>query len=133
MTTKSGFFQASFSAALAIGLLALASPARAEVVTLICQDKMSSESFTLRVDYDRKIVDFLWPDGTNVRLSAAATITENAVTWYPNNDKPNSNGDFAFMGMLNRLAGEVRMDFTLRSGVNSAHYSGPCRRATQKF
>jgi hypothetical protein len=138
MTLKSRLFQANFStAALAIALLVQASPACAEVVTLVCQNESGSSnwrsSFTLRVNYDRKIVDLLQSDG-GVLLSSAATITESDVKWFWDNSKWDYNSDKAqgFMGALNRLSGEAEVTFSVRQ-VIPYHLSGPCRRATQKF
>ena len=137
MTTKSRFFQASFSAALVIGLLVLASPTHAEVVTLVCQNVSgcpgTADSFTLRIDYDRKIVDFLGSDGT-VGLSSAATITESEVRWDWDNSKWDYSSDKAqaFTGSLNRLSGHGVMSYAVRQ-VLYYGMSGPCRRATQKF
>ncbi len=138
MAPESRLFQANFSAALlrsaalAIALLVPASPARAEVVTLVCQQESvgafteSGGSFTLRVDYDRKIVDLLRSDGT-VRLSAAAMITVGDVQWETDLTKAH-----AFMGILNRISGQGSA--TYWDDRNLMHQmSGPCRRATQKF
>ena len=144
MAPKHRLFQARFSAtllrsaALAISLLVPASPTRAEVVTLICQNEFSGlgkwgSSFTLRIDYDRKIVDFLLSDGT-VALTSVATISESDVRWYWDNSKWDYESDKAqgFMGGLNRLSGEGWAYFATRQ-VAQHNMSGPCRRATQKF
>jgi len=138
MAPKSRFFHASISAALlrsvalAIALIVQASPARAETATLVCQQESaphnteSGGSFTLRVDYDRKIVDFLRSDGV-VSYSAAATITEGDVQWETDLTKAR-----AFMGKLNRLSGQGNA--TYWDDRQFMHQmSGPCRRATQKF
>ncbi len=144
MTTRSGVFQANFSAAvlrgaaLAIALLASASPACAEVVTLVCQPA-SGDSFTLRVDYDRKIVDLLASDGTSI-VSAAATISESDVNWnaVPKNTGGHQNtAGYHFIGSLNRLSGQGYAHYPeaiLRgTEIVLASVSGTCRRATQKF
>jgi len=124
------------SAALAVALLVQASPARAEVVTLICQGESIEPqhrawgtSFTLRINYDQKIVDLLGPNGT-VWFSAAATITESSVSW----DKWNYSSGYApgFMGSLNRLSGHGLATFRYEN-ESMRSMSGPCRRATQKF
>lgn len=116
-----------------IGLMMTPTPARAEAVTLVCQAELGL-SFTLRVDYDRKIVDLLRSDGT-AQYSAAATITEGAVEW---NTVIVNSGGYVFRGSLNRLSGqgweqhpEVWNDG--RSRAASQILFGPCRRATQKF
>lgn len=140
MTPKFRFYQASFStallrsAALAVALIVQASPARAEVVTLVCQQEPgphnteSGGSFTLRADYDRKIVDFLRSDGTAYR-SAAATITEGAVSW---DSSGREIGPLSFMGSLNRLSGQGNATYWDDRGFMK-QMSGLCRRATQKF
>lgn len=139
MVPKFRFFQAGFSAtllwcaALAIALLVPASPARAEVVTLVCQHE-SSISVTIRVDYDRKIVDLLQSDGT-ARFSSAAQITEGTVEWDVLVN--NANGQH-FFGTLNRFTGQLsNMSYPV-DDVKAGHFysrgmSGQCRRATQKF
>jgi len=143
MASKFRFFQANFSAtllrsaAIAIALLVQAAPARAQVVTLICQsDRSQSEpydvratqgwgsSFTLRINYDQKIVDLLAPDGS-VWFSAAARITESVVEW-------GSGEKQRFWGSLNRLSGQGAATF-ISERQQLLAMSGPCRRATQKF
>jgi hypothetical protein len=132
MTPKSRFFQASFAAALAIALIVPASPARAEVITLVCTNESSGGgSFTLRVDYDRNIVDM--PNSADMPnsigtayYSAAATITKDDVTWDINTDR-------IFRGSLNRLSGQGTVSFAKNDGSRTLGLSGPCRRATQKF
>jgi hypothetical protein len=133
MAPVSGFFQTSFSsaplrsAALAISLLVLASPARAEVVSLVCQSE-SGSSMTIQIDYGRMIVVFV-EDGTiydGGPAAVAATITENHVRW-------SSDG---FGGVLNRLSGQAGVNYRLtyhNGGSVRKSFSGPCRRATQKF
>lgn len=119
-------------AALAAVLIAPLSLAHAETVTLVCQQEAgphmteSGGTFTLRVDYDRKIVDLLSSNGTSV-LSATATITEADVRW----DDLGRN-EHSFMGSLNRLSGRGLVSYRERS-VILRQMSGPCRRATQKF
>ena len=147
MSSNFRFFQASFSAtllksaALAIALLVQASPARAEVVTLVCQQSEANQaqlawgsSFTLRINYDQKIVYLLGPDGS-VWFSAAATITESDVRWgnwaLDNRDDATGN-PLGFLGSLNRLSGEGVASF-MQKGGRLRVMSGPCRRATQKF
>lgn len=136
MTPKSGFFQVSFSAALAIGLLVLASSTHAEVVTLVCQPE-SGNSFTFRVDYDRAIIERLEDNGDKT-ISLPAKITDDNVTW----DGVHETGrvDRAqnhFWGSLNRLSGQFMF---FREMVIPGYqpgppggYSGTCRRATKKF
>lgn len=114
MVPKSRFFQGNFSAtllrsvALAIALIVTASPARAEVVTLVCQPE-SGDSFTLRVDYDRKTVEYLSPNGSSGG-PAAATITEGNVTWDRRFEREEVLqgywGHYRFEGSLNRLSGQ---------------------------
>jgi hypothetical protein len=138
MTPESGFKHASVPAnllrgtALAIALFVSASPSQAETVTLICQVESgpyASASFTLRIDFDRKMVDLLLPDGT-ARYSVAASITQGSVDWDVAGE--------VFRGNLNRLTGqgwEQHLE-VWNNGTNrrmSPILFGPCRRATQKF
>lgn len=134
MASQSRFFQV----ALAIAIVVLAAPARADVVTLLCQNtnaqSYTGDSSTLRVDYDRKIVQLLGSDGTAV-YTAAATITEGAVDWKAVLDKPSGG---IFSGSLNRISGQVWGHFPVvgadgRVREHNNILSGPCRRATQKF
>jgi len=142
MASKFRFFQANFSAtllrsaAIAIALLVQAAPARAQVVTLICQNNNAGSSkefnsFTLRINYDQKVVELLSPSGT-VWFSEAARITESEVQWF----RVDSSGfilEGGFSGTLNRLSGEGSTGFPSQSGAFRIQMSGPCRRATQKF
>jgi len=141
MTPKFRFFQARFSAtllrcvALAVALLVQASPARAEVVTLVCQNNAASQHpplpvdslFTLRINYDQKVVELLNSNGS-ARESAAARITESTVEW-------DSGKHPRFGGEVNRLSGEGVVVFPYWVGNlhTTSRMSGPCRRATQKF
>jgi hypothetical protein len=130
MTPKSGFLPASFSAALAIVLLTSASAARAEVVTLVCQNETNAPgSFRLRVNYDQKIVELLNSNGTT-RFSAPARITESDVWW----EAVVPNMEMKFEGGLNRLTGHgYTLIPTTPNSFRQEHMGGPCRRATQKF
>jgi hypothetical protein len=139
MASKSGFFQADFSAALlrgaaiAIALVVSVFPAHAETVTLVCQDEETNESFVLRVDYGQKIVDYLYSDGTT-RASAPARIMANDIWWEVRHEGRN---ETAFKGGLDRLSGRgwvIEYDTPRLAAVNMGRRkSGPCRRATQKF
>ena len=146
MAPVSRLFRANFSAALlrsvalATVLLVQASTASAEVVTLICQPQ-SGNSFTLRIDYDRKTVDLLVPDGRSYFAPAAATITEGSVTWDRRFEREEVlkgyMGHYRFEGSLNRLSGEGKFTFWRntegREEQRIDSNSGLCRRATQKF
>ena len=137
MSSKSKFIQAGFSAPLlrsaviAIALLVQVSPARAEVVKLVCQAE-SGGSFTLQVNYDRKTVAMLRADGS-AYFSAAAQITEDQVYWevvVPDMD------EIKFYGGLNRLTGQGGVTFPVKypgQTARSESMYGPCRRAMQKF
>lgn len=130
----------SRSAMLAIALAVLASPAHAESITLICQNEGPAPgggTFTLRIDYDRKIVDM--PNSADMGnaigsafYSAAPNITTAAVEW----DVVIKSRDAIFRGSLNRLSGQGSVSHSEfyndgRQMIRSI--SGPCRRATQKF
>jgi len=116
-----------------------ASPARAETVTLVCQPQ-SGDSFTLRIDYDRKTVDLL-SDGRSFYAPAEATITESNVTWDRRFKREEVLqgylGHYRFEGSLNRLSGEGKFTFWRntegREEALISRNSGLCRRATQKF
>jgi hypothetical protein len=121
---------------LALAFVALSSPARAQVVTLLCQNtnpqSYTGDSSTLRVDYGRKTVELLRSDGT-AAYSAGATITEGAVEWTAVLDKPRGG---IFSGSLNRLSGQLSGQHTFVAAdgrILDNILSGPCRRATQKF
>jgi hypothetical protein len=109
------------------------SPARAEIATLVCQNQSGTGgSFTLRVDYDRKVVALLSSNG-NTLFSSAAQVTDSDVTWEV--AVQNMSG-FKFMGTLNRLSGQGGVIFPTRyseNKVTSDHWYGPCSHATQKF
>jgi hypothetical protein len=122
-------------AALAAALIAQAAPAHAEVVTLVCQNDGPAQgggSFTLRVDYDRKIVELLSSDGTS-RFSSVARITDSDVKWHA----AIKEGDGLFFeGSLDRLSGQGLANFPQSFGARGIlmqGLSGPCRRATRKF
>lgn len=132
MAAKSWAFQVCFSGALLIALVVVASPARAETITLICANEPHpGSSFTLRVDYDRKVAALLNSDGT-ARFSSTAWITEGAVGWEV---RPEGYDGIKFTGGLNRLSGQGWVMFPQRNSrfVESIHMGGACRRATQKF
>jgi hypothetical protein len=118
---------------MAAAVLVPISPARAEVVALVCQDQSGTGgSFTLRVDYDRKVVALLSSNG-GVLFSSAARVTDSDVTWEVTVE--NMDG-FKFLGVLNRLSGQGGVSFPTRYSngkVTSDHWYGPCSRATQKF
>jgi hypothetical protein len=89
MTPKSGLFKARFfgpllhSTGLALALVVLASPARAESVTLSCRVDTASEAITLRIDYATGLVEQIGPSGqafTN-RTAPNARISANAIVW----------------------------------------------------
>jgi hypothetical protein len=82
MTPKAKLFQAGFSALLAIAFLVLASPTRAEPVTLSCRDDAKSHTITLRVNYTTGLVEQLAPSGNAyTNRVATATISPNAIIW----------------------------------------------------
>lgn len=146
MTKRYCLFQANISAillrsaALATVFLVQASPARAEVLTLVCQ-RESGNSFTLQIDYDRKTADVLEPDGRSYLAPAAATITESSVTWDRRFEREEVlkgyMGHYRFAGSLNRLSGEGKFTFWRNTEGRAEAIihmgSGLCRRATQKF
>jgi hypothetical protein len=82
MTPKAKLFQAGFSALLAIAFLVLASPTRAEPVTLICRADTGSQSMTLRINYATGLVEQLGPSGKAFsNRIATATVSPNAISW----------------------------------------------------
>lgn len=140
MTPKSGLFQASFSAALAIALLVQASPVRAEPVTLSCRADAGS-TYTLRINYSTGLIEELAPSGNAyTNRVATATISPNAIIW--SIDQPSSylSGDDVrhqttehWEGRIDRLSGTG----WVRSYYESLYHHLPvdvtCRQATQKF
>ncbi len=147
MTPESRFFQASFSAAvlrsaaLAIALLVLASPTRAEPVTLSCRADAGSETLTLRINYATGLVEQLAPSGkAYTNRVATAAISQNAIVW--SIDQPSSylTGD----GVTHQTTEhwEGRIDRLSGTGWTQSHQEGlyrnlpvdiTCRQATQKF
>jgi hypothetical protein len=122
--------------ALAMALTVQISPARAEAVTLICENTSGTNywpSFTLKVDYDRKTVELLVPDG-RVFLSSEATVTQSNVSWTEDSSRWDSSSQKpqGFAGGVNRLSGQGFVRYIERQVVVYS-MSGPCRRATQKF
>lgn len=125
-----------FRSALAIALLLPVSAVRADVVTLVCQAE-SGLSATIRIDYDRKAVDLVKPDGS-AAYRAPATITEGAVAWnlaLPSSGEPLAPAKPHFWGSLNRLSGQGVIEYPHADPAARGHAGviGPCRRATQKF
>jgi hypothetical protein len=121
-----------------LALTALAAPARAQVVTLVCQSQERADSmFTLRVDYDRKMVTDVHTDGSSGAF-VPANITEGAVTWehvFPRVEVFKNNwGRFSFSGQLNRLTGQGWIRYW-RMDTNQGPWmlSGLCAPAVKKF
>ncbi len=127
---------ASRSAA-AIALMVLALPARGEVVTLLCQNREQQSSFTLRIDYDRKMVAEVNSDGSSRNL-VPAKITEGDITWdhvFQNVEVFKGRfGRFRFSGSVNRLSGQGRVTYWRMDTEQPAWtVTGLCGRAAQKF
>jgi hypothetical protein len=122
---------------LAAVLISLALPARAEVVTLLCKIPNSEGSFTLRVDYDRKMVADVHPNG-NSGTFVAATITEGNITWdhvFQNVEVFKGQfGRFRFAGALNRLSGQGSVTYD-RMDTNQPAWTlnGLCSPAAKRF
>lgn len=135
------------SAAVAIALIAQASPAGAETLTLACESTAEGSGSTLykaslkfQVDLGQRIVNLLTPtDGvmastTDRRFNAVAPsvqITDSAIVWRLSNGA----GEFIFRGVIDRTSGTAEaMWFEARAGRMDVHsFQGRCRRATQKF
>lgn len=89
-------------------------------------------AFTLGIDYDRKTVGQLRPDGT-AYFSAPAAITSGDVQW---NAALSNYGGVSFRGNLSRINGRFQVASPERDGrgqFSSQERSGVCRRATKKF
>ncbi len=120
------------AAAKAAVLVPAASATSEEAITLVCQQEEgpgntdTGGTFTLRVDFSRKIVSYLRPDGT-VFMSAEATITESNIRWFGENSSKKEQG---FNGELNRLSGRAWVGYTAEANF---HMSGPCSRVAKKF
>jgi hypothetical protein len=126
------------SAALAVALIVSASLARAEAMTLVCQVESGEQigSFTLRVDYDRKTVDFSRRTDGTVQHSAAATITEGAILWKAVLARTNEDtGDQWFEGSLDRLTGKGTVNFPkeMGFGFTMTGVYATCRRTNRGF
>jgi hypothetical protein len=115
--------------ALAIALIAPASPLRAEAVALLCQGEDAADSWRIQVDYDRKTVGLLRPDGT-AYFSAPATITEGEVKW--DGAVEGYAAGQHFEGSLNRFSAQIRTSYP-GGGTFPMKRAGTCRRAAQKF
>jgi hypothetical protein len=121
---------------LAVAMIVLAFPARAEVVTLLCKVK-DGGSFTLWVDYDRKMVADANSDGNSATF-VPAKITEGEVSWehvFQNVEVFKGRfGRFQFAGSLNRLSGEGWVRYwRMDTGQGPYGRSGVCSRAERKF
>jgi len=129
---------AGFRCLLAITLIAPVLPAQAQVITLVCQNQESAASmFTLRVDYDRKMVADVRTDGSSGEF-VPAKITEGAVTWdhvFPRVEVFKGNwGRFSFSGTLNRLTGQGWVRYwRMDTSQGPWMLSGLCGPAAKKF
>lgn len=148
MAPKTEFSHASFSkvllrsAALAIALLVSAAPAHAKVITLVCQPD-SGDSFSLQIDYDRKLVDLLSSNGSSWGPAgpAPATVTAGDVRWDNRSEREEVlqgyYGHYRFAGLVNRLSGEAEYTYWRNTeGRDDAviqAQSGSCHEATTKF
>jgi hypothetical protein len=121
---------------LAVALIMLAFPARAEVVTLLCKIKEGG-SFTIRVDYDRRMVADVRSDGSSGTF-VPAKITDGDVTWdhvFQNVEVFKGRfGRFQFAGSLNRLSGDGWVRYwRMDTSQGPWQLSGACGRAEKKF
>lgn len=129
-------------AALAIALIALASPAHAETLNLICEAERGG-SIELLVDFDRKTVaqqpasSCTWNiNGRTLVVPdcyppGRAQISERSISWETTEKIVSGTGVVGsreVTGLLNRLTGAVYMRV---GGFNG--FDGKCRRATRKF
>ena len=124
------------TALIAAAVAALALPAAAEQATLVCQAQ-GGVSFTLRIDYDRKIVDM--PNSADLSYAigtafynTTATFNEGAIAW----DTVIESRGATFRGSVNRLTGEAFVTFSefYNDGREMLRtLSGPCQRAQRKF
>lgn len=142
MTTKSGFFHASFSTAalrsavLAMALIMQASPARSETLDLACVSTGAGDSFLfpnpnirLLIDTGRSTVIEISIEGAGQSNPLAATISDQFIRY--SGPLP-GNSDYSLVGTLDRVAGTLGRTIKIPTG-GGAGQNYACRRATQKF
>lgn len=133
-------------------LIALASPARAETIALICETSSSAQeceersserclngprSLVLRVDFGAGRVEFADQRNSVNWVATGAKVSDDTVEWdqrapWPKNPALQSR----WSGTLNRLTGEANIDYSYPAGQGYTWrrgFLGKCRRATQKF
>lgn len=139
MAQKSGFFQASFSAALlcsATLAIALVAPGLAQAAPLVlsCESSTDSTARQFRIDFDNKTVQEI-----NVTLeknpSGHAEITESSIRWRTVQKLGDAAGglqDWNVVGSIDRLAGSIRWE---SSNPRNPHqfqlFTGKCRQVTK--
>ena len=136
------------------GLIALASPARAETIALVCETSSlfpecdasfsngrclnGPRSLVLKVDFGAGRVEFADQRNSVNWVATGAKVSDDSVEWdqrapWPKNPALQSR----WSGTLNRLTGEVDIDYRYDGGPGSTWHprglTGKCRRATQKF
>lgn len=121
----------------AVGLFVFATTTRAEVVTLLCENPGTHESFALQVDHDAKTVADMHSDGTPGK-AVPAKITEGDITWdhvFENIEVFKGRfGRFQFAGSVNRLSGQGSVTYWRMDTEQSAWtQTGLCSRAARKF
>lgn len=139
MAPKSRFFQASFSAALAIALIVTASSARAEPVTLSCRADTGSATLTFRINYATGLVEQLAPSGNAYTgRVATATISPNAIIWSINQPSSYLTGDGIthqttehWAGRIDRLAGTGWSQWRRGTGPMEEDLTFTCRQVTK--
>ena len=135
-------------------LIALASPASAETIALACEASSPLQecdagysnapclggprSLVLKVDFGAGRVEFADQRNSVNWVATGARVSDDTVEWdqtapWPKNPALQSR----FSGTLNRLTGEVSIDYRYDGGPGltwqPSGLSGKCRRATQKF
>lgn len=142
MALKSRFFRASFSAtllrsaALAISLLVLVSPAHSATLDLACVSTGAGDSFLfpnpnirLLIDTDGSTVTEISIEGPGQSNPLAATISDQFIKY--SGPLP-GNSDYSLVGTLDRIAGTLGRTIKIPTG-GAASQNYACRRATQKF
>lgn len=131
MAPVSRFFQASFSAALAIALLVMASPARSETIDLACVGTNEGNTNTVRLLIDTNLsrVTEIWSSGKPYPFTAS-TMSDQFIRYF--DPAVNDNQDSAEI-TIDRFAGIYVRENKTASGkyLGTSRYA--CRRATQKF
>ena len=73
--------------------IALATPARAEVIKLLCNKNFQMNAFSIDVDMDKSTVFWVWQAGSHPDQHVQAEISENFITWHATYNDSNYQGE----------------------------------------